>query len=202
MLTEKDVQEKAKISLLSDEVNNKIEKKNIKDEKSKKKNKRYPMEKTVDDSIKKINILLQNEVSAFYYQISFIIQHLDSNEFECLYKKLKQEKEKKEAFFLFMKTFEKIEEVNNFIFISFFLLQFREEMNKNKTEIDINNNSKYFKNDLEEIKNNFVKIKSLISQKRKPEDKIDNILEKINNCDNIQIKKENGNEFDDKEKKE
>ena len=67
MLTEKDVQEKAKISLLSDEVNNKIEKKNIKDEKSKKKNKRYPMEKTVDDSIKKINILLQNEVSAFYY---------------------------------------------------------------------------------------------------------------------------------------
>ena len=67
MLTEKKVQEKAKISLLSDEVNNKIEKKNIKDEKSKKKNKRYPMEKTVDDSIKKINILLQNEVSAFYY---------------------------------------------------------------------------------------------------------------------------------------
>ena len=67
MLTEKDVQEKAKISLLSDEVNNKIEKKNIKDEKSKKKNKRYPMEKTVDDSIKKINILLQNEVSVFYY---------------------------------------------------------------------------------------------------------------------------------------
>ena len=75
-------------------------------------------------------------------------------------------------------------------------------MNKNKTEIDINNNSKYFKNDLEEIKNNFVKIKSLISQKRKPEDKIDNILEKINNCDNIQIKKENGNECDDEDKKE
>ena len=66
-MCEKKVQEKAKISLLSDEVNNKIEKKNIKDEKSKKKNKRYPMEKTVDDSIKKINILLQNEVSAFYY---------------------------------------------------------------------------------------------------------------------------------------
>ena len=101
-----------------------------------------------------------------------------------------------------MKTFEKIEEVSIFIFISFFLLQFREETNKNKTEIDVNNNSNYFKNDLEEIKNNFVNIKSLISQKRKPEDKIDNILEKINNCDNIQIKKENENECDNEDKEE
>ena len=66
MLTEKNVQEKAKISPLNDDVNNKIEKKNIKEEKAKKKNKRYPMEKTVDDSIKKLNILLQNEVSVFF----------------------------------------------------------------------------------------------------------------------------------------
>ena len=45
-----------------------------------------------------------------------------------------------------------------------------------------NNN---FKNNLEEIKNNFVKIKSLISQKRKPEEKIDNILCNVENKHNI-----------------
>jgi len=37
----------------------------------------------------------------------------------------------------------------------------------------------YIKNDLEEFRNDFVKIKSLLSFKRNPEDKIDSILEKI-----------------------
>ena len=43
--------------------------------------------------------------------------------------------------------------------------------------MDIKNN--YIKNDLEEFRNGFVKIKSLLSFKRNPEDKIDSILEKI-----------------------
>ena len=43
--------------------------------------------------------------------------------------------------------------------------------------MDIKNN--YIKNDLEEFRNGFAKIKSLLSFKRNPEDKIDSILEKI-----------------------
>ena len=64
MLTEK--KEQSQTFPLNDEDNNKTEKKNNKEEKVKKKMfKRYPMEKTVDDTIKKINILLKNDVSYF-----------------------------------------------------------------------------------------------------------------------------------------
>ena len=61
----------------------------------------------------------------------------------------------------------------------------------NQVEKSFNNN--YFRNDLEEIKNNFVKIKSMISQKRKPEENIQFILEKINNYGNSQTTNNNGN---------
>ena len=61
----------------------------------------------------------------------------------------------------------------------------------NQIEKNFNN---CFKNDLEEIKNNFVKIKSMISQKRKPEENIQYILEKINNSGkNKTINKNIGN---------
>jgi hypothetical protein len=43
--------------------------------------------------------------------------------------------------------------------------------------LDFRNND--IKNDLEEFRNDFAKIKSLLSFKRNPEDKIDRILEKI-----------------------
>ena len=57
---------------------------------------------------------------------------------------------------------------------------------------------------MEEIKNNFVKIKSLISQKRKPEDKVDKIIKGFHACESVQIKKEKYNKYDDdkEEKKE
>ena len=82
--------------------------------------KKLQMEKTVDDTLKNIDILLKNEVSKYfiYICIYFNIQHLDSEIFESLYKKLKHEKEKKEIFYLFMKTFDKLEEVSKYIFIS------------------------------------------------------------------------------------
>ena len=52
------------------------------------------------------------------YIIFYCIQELDSDKFESLYNILKIEKEKKEPFYLFMKTFDKIEEVNsNFYYI-------------------------------------------------------------------------------------
>jgi hypothetical protein len=39
----------------------------------KKSKKRFPMEKTIDDTIKKINILLQSEVNRFVYIIINIL---------------------------------------------------------------------------------------------------------------------------------
>ena len=42
------------------------------------------------------------------------MQEPDSDKFETLFEKLKKEKEKKEVFYLFMKTFDKIQEVRNF----------------------------------------------------------------------------------------
>ena len=46
-----------------------------------------------------------------------IIQEPDSDKFESLFEKLKKEKEKKEVFYLFMKTFDKIQEVRKNFFI-------------------------------------------------------------------------------------
>ena len=46
-----------------------------------------------------------------------IIQEPDSDKFESLFEKLKKEKEKKEVFYLFMKTFDKIQEVRKYFFI-------------------------------------------------------------------------------------
>lgn len=65
MITEKNntQMEKEKKPLNNIELN-KIEEKNVKQRKNKKKSlKRFSMEKTVDESISKINILLQNEVN-------------------------------------------------------------------------------------------------------------------------------------------
>ena len=65
MITEKNntQMEKEKNPLNNIELN-KIEEKNVKQRKNKKKPlKRFSMEKTVDESISKINILLQNEVN-------------------------------------------------------------------------------------------------------------------------------------------
>ena len=65
MITEKNntQMEKEKNPLNNIELN-KIEEKSVKQRKNKKKSlKRFSMEKTVDESISKINILLQNEVN-------------------------------------------------------------------------------------------------------------------------------------------
>ena len=93
------------------------EKKNIEEKPKKKIIKRAPMEKTVDDTIKEFDKLLESEVSNF---LNFIFQEPDSDKFENLFEKLKKEKEKKEIFYLFMKTYDKIQEVsiNFFIFHS------------------------------------------------------------------------------------
>ena len=57
--------EKDKNPLNNIEVN-KIEEKNVKEKKSKKKSlKRFSMEKTVDETITKIDVLLQNEVKLY-----------------------------------------------------------------------------------------------------------------------------------------
>ena len=79
-----------------------------------------------------------------------------------------------------MKTFDKIEEVSINIKI-FIIFQFHDEINKDNVGLSIikkninnvvdNNTNYFFKNDLEEIKDNFIKIKTMISQKRKPEEK-------------------------------
>ena len=95
----------------------------------------------------------------------------------------------------------KVEEVKKYFFNNF--IQFRDEIKKNK-ELGNNVNKKekkcnnsYFKNDLEEIKNNFVKIKSMIAQKRKPEENLQNILEKIDEKNNsYENDKTNGNFLD------
>ena len=46
-----------------------------------------------------------------------IIQEPDSDKFESFFEKLKKEKEKKEVFYLFMKTFDKIQEVRKYFFM-------------------------------------------------------------------------------------
>ena len=93
------------------------EKKGPEEKPKKKIIKRAPMEKTVDDTIKEFDKLLESEVSNF---LNFIFQEPDSDKFENLFEKLKKEKEKKEIFYLFMKTYDKIQEVsiNFFIFHS------------------------------------------------------------------------------------
>ena len=90
------------------------EKKNIEEKPKKKIVKRAPMEKTVDDTIKEFDKLLESEVRIF---LNFMFQVPDSQKFENLYEKLKKEKEKKEIFYLFMKTYDKIQEVRIFFFI-------------------------------------------------------------------------------------
>ncbi len=50
-------------NFINDLKNKSIEKAGFHDKKNKKKIKRYPLEKTVDDIIDKINIILKNEVS-------------------------------------------------------------------------------------------------------------------------------------------
>ena len=93
----------------------KNEEKKSPEEKPKKKIiKRAPMEKTVDDTIKEFDKLLESEVRNF---LNFIFQEPDSDKFENLYEKLKKEKEKKEIFYLFMKTYDKIQEVSIYFFI-------------------------------------------------------------------------------------
>ena len=93
----------------------KNEEKKSPEEKPKKKIiKRAPMEKTVDDTIKEFDKLLESEVSNF---LNFIFQEPDSDKFENLFEKLKKEKEKKEIFYLFMKTYDKIQEVRIYFFI-------------------------------------------------------------------------------------
>ena len=107
-------QEKAVENILEE----KNEENKNKEEKPKKKIiKRAPMEKTVDDTIKEFDKLLDSEVRIF---LNFIFQEPDSDKFENLFEKLKKEKEKKEIFYLFMKTYDKIQEVsiNFFIFHS------------------------------------------------------------------------------------
>ena len=65
MITEKNnTQMEKEKNPLNNIESNKIEEKNVKQRKNKKKSlKRFSMEKTVDESISKINILLQNEVN-------------------------------------------------------------------------------------------------------------------------------------------
>ena len=46
-----------------------------------------------------------------------IIQEPDSDKFGSLFEKLKKEKEKNELFYLFMKTFDKIQEVRKYFFM-------------------------------------------------------------------------------------
>ena len=184
------------------------EKKNIEEKPKKKIIKRAPMEKTVDDTIKEFDKLLQSEVS---FLIKFYFQEPDSDKFENLFEKLKKEKEKKEIFYLFMKTFDKIQEVNIYFF---HFLQFREEFNKNNEGTNNNNlnilnnlnneNNNNFllinKNELVEFKNDFIKMKSLLSHKRNPEDKIEKVLENTENKNgegNDEEKKNNNNEIND-----
>lgn len=90
------------------------EKKDIKEKQKNKIIKRAPMEKTIDETIKEFNKLLQDEVSIFF---SYALQEPDIDKFESLFEKLKKEKEKKEIFYLFMKTFDKIQGVSNIFFI-------------------------------------------------------------------------------------
>ena len=93
----------------------KNEEKKSPEEKPKKKIiKRAPMEKTVDDTIKEFDKLLESEVRNF---LNFNFQEPDSDKFENLFEKLKKEKEKKEIFYLFMKTYDKIQEVRIYFFI-------------------------------------------------------------------------------------
>ena len=67
--------------------------------------------------------------------------------------------------------------------------------------MEIQSYNNYSKNELEEIKNNFVKIKSLISHKRKPEENIQNILEKIEDS-NINKSSNDNIEMNNKNKEE
>ena len=65
------------------------------------------------------------------------MQEPDSDKFESLFEKLKKEKEKKEVFYLFMKTFDKLQEVSKFFNKT---SQFRDEYEKNKARKNNSNN--------------------------------------------------------------
>ena len=65
------------------------------------------------------------------------MQEPDSDKFESLFEKLKKEKEKKEVFYLFMKTFDKLQEVSKFFNKT---SQFRDEYEKNKAGKNNSNN--------------------------------------------------------------
>ena len=79
MLTEKNaIKIDSEKNPLNEKARIKIKQKNFKKGKNKKKAlKRFKMEKTVDDTIKNINILLQNEVNYiflyFYFNIFIIV---------------------------------------------------------------------------------------------------------------------------------
>ena len=99
------------------------------------------------------------------------MQEPDSDKFESLFEKLKKEKEKKEVFYLFMKTFDKLQEVSSFFNKT---SQFRDEYEKNKAGKNNSNNLNNENNNNEIINNENNNNEININENENNENKISN----------------------------